>query len=338
MTLQHSSPIGRSQPRRLRIFMLLSTICIVGVVVNTHWGSQRPAADPHDFRKASRRASAVTPVASAFNNEILQVSAIKPIEPTTATQPLDVEAQQNPQQLALQTALNLLENGRERLKSINHYTATFIKQERVGDELTEGDVTEIKVRHEPFSVYMKWVETDAGQEMLYADGVNDGNILLKQVGWKSRLLPVISLDPHCVLAMSQSRYPVTQMGLLRLVETLITDRQNDLEKNTDLKCQLFDDEVCHERPCYRFILEYGSPQVSATYRKSDLFIDKELSVPIQIANFTWPESDWGADWGCEEMDDETLIEYYGYCDLALGTPLSDLDFDRSNEEYGFQND
>ncbi|TWU13752.1 hypothetical protein CA54_25870 [Symmachiella macrocystis] len=338
MTLQHSSPIGRSKPRRLRILMLLSTICILGVIVNTHRGSQRPVADPHDFRKASRRAAAVAPIAKASNSDILQVSVTEQTLQSTTAQPVAVEAQQDPQLHALQTALTLLQNGRDRLKSINHYTATFIKQERVGDELTEGDVTEIKVRHEPFSVYMKWVETDAGQEMLYADGVNDGNLLLKQVGWKSRLLPVISLDPHCVLAMSQSRYPVTQMGLLRLVETLITDRRNDIEKKTELKCQLFDDEVCHERPCYRFVLEYGSQQVSATYRKSDLFIDKELSVPVQIANFTWPDSDWGADWGCEEMDDETLIEYYGYCDLVLGTPLSDLDFDRSNEEYGFQKD
>jgi hypothetical protein len=309
--------------------MMLTAMCIVGVISTTHWGSQRPAGDPRDFRKASRRAAAAIPAATASMAELQQISEIEATAFTEA---------ETPQRQILRSALSLLENGRERLKSINHYTATFIKQERVGDDLTEGDVTEIKVRHEPFGVYMKWVETDAGQELLYVDGVNDGKILIKQVGWKSRLLPLISLDPHCVLAMSQSRYPVTQMGLLRLVETLITDRRGDLERDADLKCQLFDDEFCHDRACYRFVLEYGSPKVSATYRKSDLFIDKELSVPIKIANFTWPESDWGADWGCEEMDDQTLIEYYSYCDLALGAKLSDLDFDRSNQEYGFQQD
>ena len=56
--------------------------------------------------------------------------------------------------------------------------------------------------------------------------------------------------------------------------------------------------------------------------------------PRTVANRS--ESDWGADWGCEEMDDETLIEYYSYCDLALDAKLSDLDFDRSNEDYGFK--
>ncbi len=147
---------------------------------------------------------------------------------------------------------------------------------------------------------------------------------------------VVKVDPNCVLAMRESRYPVTQMGLLSLVETLIADRRRDLSENSALNCRMFDDEICNDRACVRFVLEYASPASSATYRKSDLFIDKAHSVPIEISNYTWPDKDWGDAWGCEEMDDATLIEYYSYCDLALGAKLADLDFDDANEEYGFK--
>ena len=248
MTRQNSPAPRRTKPRWLSLLILFAAIGMMGVVWNTHSGSQRLQADRRDFRNASLLAvPAITSVADAPNStgDIRQTSGTNQSALVATLAVAESPAlPADPHRSALQSALALLEKGRERLKSTNHYTATFIKQERVGDELTEGDVTEIKVRHEPFGVYMKWVECDEGQELLYVDGTNEGKLLLKQVGWKARLLPLVSLDPHCVLAMSQSRYPVTQMGLLRLVETLITDRRRDLETNAALKCQLFNDVVC----------------------------------------------------------------------------------------------
>ncbi len=321
---QQSTQPRRGVSRWLIISAVLASVCLLGIYGGTSLSSRQPTAQTKNFRKKRQRKSA-TPAQPV-------------VEPTPQAEILQVSANitVDPHREAVLQYIEWLEKGYDRLKSAGHYTATFFKQERLGNDLTEGDVAEIKVRHSPFSVYMKWTEGEPGKELLFVEGANDGKMLVKQVGWKARLLPIVKVDPQCVLAMSQSRYPVTQMGLLALVETLIADRQRDLSSNPAFQCRMFENETCNDRPCVRFVLEYGSPEDSATYRKSDLFIDKEHGVPLEISNYTWPEKDWGDDWGCEEMDDATLIEYYSYCDLRLGVELADLDFDGTNEEYGFR--
>src|SRR5882724_8434048 len=61
--------------------------------------------------------------------------------------------------IALQLHLTLLELGKHQLESIPDYTATFLKQERVnGEDLQELQTVQLKLRHEPFSVHMEWIE------------------------------------------------------------------------------------------------------------------------------------------------------------------------------------
>lgn len=340
MRREMTSALPRHTSRWWIAAVLLAAAGVIATIENTPWNEAQPRSNPHDFRKAGVSAApqrhapaapAAAPVSlipgAAASAEVLQTAAVASI-------PEIVDP--DPDRAVMRRQLWLLEEGCQRLETVDDYTATFFKQERLGDDLTDGDVTKLKVRHNPFSVYMKWLEGQAGQELLYVDGANNGKMLIKQVGWKARLMPVLSLEPDCVLAMSRSRYPVTQAGLLPLVRKLIIDRRRDLDEKLDFQCQVFEDEVCHDRPCYRFVLEYASPEVSPTYRKSDLFIDKDYCLPIEITNFTWPEEDWGDAWGCVEMDDATLIEYYSYRDLKLDAKLPELDFDRANREYGFQ--
>ena len=49
-------------------------------------------------------------------------------------------------------------------------TAVFQKQERIDGALQPVNVMELKVRHRPLSVYMKWQQPDAGQEVIWRDG------------------------------------------------------------------------------------------------------------------------------------------------------------------------
>ncbi len=67
------------------------------------------------------------------------------------------------------------------------YTCTFYKQERIGSELGDGQSIELKMRHKPFSVYMKWLSGDKGREVLYVDGVDDNRMTVHPGGWKARI-------------------------------------------------------------------------------------------------------------------------------------------------------
>src|SRR5579871_485780 len=118
---------------------------------------------------------------------------------------------------ALTLKFEMLEKGRAKLEGVSDYTATFIKQERVdGSDLQEVQTIHMKLRHAPFSVYMKWLVGPVGQEVLYVDGLHDNRMLVKKGGRMGKLLPSVKLDPHGSLAMGESRHPVTDAGLLTL--------------------------------------------------------------------------------------------------------------------------
>jgi hypothetical protein len=235
---------------------------------------------------------------------------------------------------ALKRNLELLEKGSRKLQSIPYYTATFYKQERVKGELYGNQVVRLKLRQQPFSVYMKWLAGDTGQELLYVDGCNNDNLLVRVGGWKGRILPALNIDPHGATAMKKSRYPVTELGVGRLAATLIKDRRLDLQRGCGYRTRLSRIHKCNERDCYYFELEYEHPSLSSIYRKTVQYIDMELSLPIYIKNYTWPQC--VSDVDMSQLDESTLIEFYSYADLDMEAKLADSDFTRANKTYRFK--
>ena len=233
--------------------------------------------------------------------------------------------------IALLLNLLLLEKGRDRFAKVSGYTATFYKKERVAGTDLDGQVMRVKMRHRPFSVYMKWLVGDKGRELLYVDGKNNGKIIVKVGGVKGRLLPALKLDPTGSLAMKESRYPVTMAGLLRLSETLIGYRRNELHAEGGTHCRMIDNQQFNKRPCYCFIVTYDSPAASKEYRKSITFLDKELLMPVCVKNYGWPVGEAAGD-----LDKTTLIEHYAYTNIRVTQQLADSDFARSNRNYHFR--
>ncbi len=242
-------------------------------------------------------------------------------------------AAQSPSQVALERKVSLLQKGLEHLKNVPDYTAQFYKQEMINDTLSDEQCMFMKVRHEPFSVYLKWLEGDRGREALYVDGQNDGKMLVKAGGWKSRL-PTLSLDPEGSLAMGENRYPVTKAGILELTKMILAYHDRDLKTSNYTRCDCIESQMFGERECIGFVLEYSNPTVAEGYRKSITLIDKEWNVPLFIKNFNWPVDANGL--SGEELDQSTLIEYYAFCDVKFASQLQTAEFDASNEEYKFR--
>lgn len=229
---------------------------------------------------------------------------------------------------ALLMNLMLLERAINKLEAIDNYTATFYKREVVNGVLDGPSVMQVKIRHKPFSVYMKWLVGDKGRELLYVDGQHDNEMLVR-LGGAKRLIPTLKLNPTGEQAMKEARYPITDIGLLNLAKKIVAYRRNDLATKKLPKCVMFDDQVLNERKCYCFVIEYESAKDSKDYRKSILFIDKQHLVPVCIQNFGWgAPSKSGA-----ERDKETLIEDYRYSGLQLESRLADADFDPANKSY-----
>jgi Protein of unknown function (DUF1571) len=227
----------------------------------------------------------------------------------------------------------MLEHGCERFSRIPGYLATFERRERIGSVLLDPVVMQIKVRRTPFSVYLKWLTGDPGKELLYVEGANDGQMLVRLGGFKGRILPAVHVDPFGSLAMSQSRYSIQSVGILALTESLLEHRRNEIRDQVVPHIQREPDAPCEGRLCSVFTLEVASPEGSPIYRKSIQYIDREWGAVIQVANYTWPEP--GQVLGPSTLDEATLIEYYKYSEIVADAQLTDRDFDRSNSEYHF---
>lgn len=225
----------------------------------------------------------------------------------------------------------LLEQAIQKLEKSKGYTATFYKQEVVHGNMTKPQAMQVKIRHQPFSVYMKWVAGDKGRELLYVDGKHDNDMLI-HLGKGGRVLPTLKLNPNGDQAMKEARYPVTDMGILNLAKKIVAYRKRDLGNKKLPKCVMFDNQILNDRKCYCFVIEYESQADSKDYRKSILFVDKQHLLPVCIQNFAWG----GESQSVAERDKATLIEDYRYSGLRLNNRLADSDFDRTNKSYRLQ--
>lgn len=252
--------------------------------------------------------------------------------PVTAPADVDLSPEQRSER-ALQAKVELLEKGVAFLKSMPDYTAQFSKQELVHGELLEEQTMQMKVRHQPFCVYLKWIDYDIGREVMYVDGVNEGKMLVHAGGWKSRL-PAILMEPDGSLAKKEARHPVTEAGLLNLALTILSYNKADLARANFKLCQQLADQSVGGRDCRCFNLEYRDRATSPEYRKSVVMIDKEWGVPLFVKNFGWPNEDQTPT--DNELDEATLTESYTYSDVKFRSGLTAYDFDNANEDYGFK--
>ncbi len=258
-----------------------------------------------------------------------------PVNPPAAGQRTVAQGPTEFDRMAMYMNMILLEQGRRRLADVSDYTCTFFKQERLGAELSEGQIMELKMRHKPFSVYMKWLNGEKGRELLYVDGEQDNKMIVHPGGWKARIVPSIKLEPDSSLAMSESRHPVTMVGLLKLCDEIVARRKNEIEHRCPVRCQFFENETANDRPCYCFVSVYLDRKNSEEYRKSIQYIDREWLLPICVKNFVWPEAKQSFA-NEAALDEATLVEHYAYTELQFNQQLANDDFDRANKSYNFR--
>lgn len=233
--------------------------------------------------------------------------------------------------VAMMLQIAMLQDAISRLEAIDSYTATWEKQERIDGELSELQRMSLKVRHEPFSVYFKVEEGgEVGREVLYPISGDDPRMLVQLMKFGGRL-PALKLNPNSSLAMSEARYPITMAGIREMTEMALEIRQQDLRRIASVRTSLRDDRTFAGRPVYAYTMQYPSPKVSEIYSRCEIYIDKELMLPVYAKNWGWGSG--SADSG---TSDDSLIEYYAFKDVKLDASLNAEHFASSNPEYRFR--
>lgn len=231
---------------------------------------------------------------------------------------------------AILFAISQLQRGIEKISTYDSYSVVFERLERINGEMQDQQEIELKMRHSPFSVYMKWRTGDRGRQLLYSEKDNEGRMLVKLGGLKGRFLPTIKLEPSGDMAMAETRYPVTQAGIVNLARVIILNREKDLKLNRMPSCTITEGVKYNERPCYQIVVEHESAEDSPVYRKVITIMDEELSIPVFVQNYTWPTEN------TVNVEEETLIECYSFKELKLKEQLADVTWKKSNPRYRFR--
>lgn len=225
----------------------------------------------------------------------------------------------------------MLQDGARFMEEIDNYTVVFHKQERINGDLQEQQSIDMKVQHKPhFAVYMKWKNFERGRQVLFSEKYEDGCMVVKFGGFK-RILPALKLEPNSSNARAESRYPVTQAGILGMIRQIVVHRQQDLKRGHGVECVRLPDQEFDQRRCYVFLLTYEDPKFCETYRKSIVHIDARHHIPLMIRNYTWATDAEGLTEA--ELDVGTLIEHYSFTGLDVERKLVANDFSRENPRY-----
>lgn len=231
-------------------------------------------------------------------------------------------AGEHPLAPALKLAHQMLAESQE----IKDYSCRLVLRERIHGELQDHEYLEMKVRHEPFSVYFKKLHPKAGEEAIYVAGLDDGLMWGHTIGQRDRLVGAIQLDPLGARAMQDRRHPITEAGILNLGRRIIESGTRDL-KYGECEVEWFEEARINDRPCTCVEVVHPHRRKEFQYHKVRIYVDHEWRLPVRYESYGWPR---------EEDEPPPLLEEYTYVDLRFNNGFTDLDFDPRNPAYKFR--
>lgn len=229
-------------------------------------------------------------------------------------------------------------------KRDHNYAATLIRKQRSGKKLDPTARMELKLRSRmetsdsesptgrPIDVYLKFVEpkSQAGREVIWKQGVDNDLMTVHEAGLLN--IARVQLAPTSRLAMMGNRYPITDIGIERLLLKLI-DRGLQDRALGDCIVQMEDEVEVAGRKCKRIEVihpeknaKIGDRLLEFEYFKATIDMDLEHEIPIHYASYLWPEAQGG---------DPLLDEEFTYENLELNCGLDDVDFDPDNPDYNY---
>jgi hypothetical protein len=228
----------------------------------------------------------------------------------------------------LQPALELAQKGLAGLRAkISDYSCTVVKRERIDGKLGEHQYMFAKIRHEPFSVYLYFLAPDdvKGQEVIYVDGRNDGNMLAHAGSGVRAMVGTVSLKPQSMLAMQGNRYAITEIGVENLARRLVEVAEHD-KKFGECEVNFFPNAKVNGRICTCIQVTHPVPRRNFRFHLARVFIDDEYTIPIRYEAY---------DWAHEAGGQPVLMEEYTYMNVKANNGFTDADFDPKNTTYKF---
>jgi hypothetical protein len=233
----------------------------------------------------------------------------------------------------LDPLLVMAENIRAHIQNdITDYTAKMVKRERISGKLGVESQMQLKVRNRstsgeakiPLSAYLLFSSPKSvkGREVIWVEGANDNCLISHEAGMFN--LKRFVLEPTGMLAMMGNKYPITEIGLLRLAEKLIEKGERDRALGTCV-VEVIDGQLIGDRECRLYQITHPEPKDGFDFHIAQIFVDVERQIPLRYAAFLWPKGSAAP----------PLEEEYTFLDVRINVGLTDADFDPDNPDYDF---
>lgn len=204
---------------------------------------------------------------------------------------------------------------------VKDYTCHLFSQERVGGKLQDKSIMILKMKTEPFSVYMKWLEPEKskGQEVVFVQGKNNNKMKVKSnVLGQGKILGWIAIDPNDERVTQHSRHTILEAGIGNMIDQHIRQWETDRRiGKTKVNVQPF---VWIDRKCVRIELTRTEKDPAFYCYRTVIFLEQESKMPILLENYDWPTNG-----GPQEGE---LLEKFGYVNLRFNTGLKDAEFNK----------
>ncbi|SFJ20288.1 DUF1571 domain-containing protein [Planctomicrobium piriforme] len=293
----------------------MRSLIICSLICGSCWfGWPQDQSTVDNKLSAAKIASQQLPLQTAMApvNERREVTALKVVGSEPA------EAHDAFSQLVAQ-----LKQAEQSIQELDCYQGTIEQQVRIDGDLRPPEVIDFKLRHAPFSVYLKW-KCD-GQEVLYVEGENDGKLLARPTRGLAALRGVWKLKPDSQQAMKCALHPITEMGIQSLCQLSL--RFHDARDFSPEGMTVSAKEVsANGRPASQYTVVFADRETCPDYARSLLTFDRETGWLVALENHEWTED--GRIGG--------LLEKYVYHNIAPMPQAEPETFASTNPAYGFR--
>jgi len=230
-------------------------------------------------------------------------------------------------------ALRYAMASRESVAAIKDFQAIFSKRERVKGHVFANTMA-IKHRSRPFSVYLRFYKPVAGREVIYVAGKNNGNLLAHEPGIGS-IVGTVALPPNSSRAMAEGRYPITEIGLQKMIDAVIAQWQAEQKLLAELGDNADPDETqivyfhkakLGETACRVIQVTHARKRPGYKFYMTRLWIDRKTKLPVRVEQYGFPK---------HRGRKPKLMEEYTYTNIKTDIGLSGEDFDPRNPRYAF---
>ena len=272
--------------------------------------------------------TAVAQVPQAPNGQAYGATVVQqqPTRPGDRVAVRDTEQESLPPH-PLVPALDLAQRAQQQARRLRDYSCVFAKRERVDGVLSEYDYLFLKIRHQPFSVYLYCLGPvkPKGQEAIYVEGRNDGMVLAHTTGLRDKIAGTLSLHPTSARMMEGNLYPITNIGMENLTTKLINMYRYEMNYG-ECDVKLFPGARVDQRECTCVQVVHPVPRRNFKFHLSRIYYEEATGLPIRFEAYGWPS---------RQGEAPPLIEEYTYQNIKPDQGFSDADFDPQNPAYGF---